>query len=364
MVKKQKILPIVATLALGITAFAGTNNANAYYVVADSTNDVQVCHELDGILAADDVTYTFTLNAQTVDLNLSTVTLGTGSPANTSITSATSSTVVVSMPFHMDATPGTQEKCVHLNFPSSVMNSSATWGDYWVDVSESSSNPTYYPVDSRAQQLGFIYELNTDSNGAPIANGNEYESKFSSKGITAEFASTAVYPKTHITIDKEVRGNYARTDQDFTFTVNITNTFTSDTTYSVKVGNSSKNCNFGADCTFTLHHGQSAEIGRSGNNDQLYVGRYSYFISENSIDYTPSYAVEVNSVLGSPVSGSRYPATGTKVLDDTEHVRFFNEKTGSPSGRFLVIFPFVVLAVAAGITIIAVRKTSKNEKQA
>ena len=364
MVKKIKILPAVATLALGITAFAGANNANAYYVVANNTGDVQLCHELTGILAADDVTYTFTLERQTTELDLSNIALGTGSPTGTAISSASATTAVVTMPFHMDATPSTQTQCAHISFPSSTIGSSSNWGDYWIDVTESSSVPDYYPAGNNTEQLGFNYELNTDNNGAPIVHGNDYESKFSSKGHAAEFSTAAIYPKTHITVDKEVRGNYARTDQDFTFTVNITNNFTSDTGYTVKIGNSSTPCNYGSNCVFTLRHGQTAEIGKSGNNDQLYVGRYSYYISENAIDYTPSYSIETSGVLGSPVNGSRYPASGTKVLDDVEHIRFFNEKTGSPSGRFLVIFPFVVLAIAAGITIIAVRKTSKDEKQA
>ena len=372
MVKKAKILPAIATLALGIAAFSGANQANAYYVVNNTgVDDVQICHTLNGIVATGTGTYTFTLTSQTNDLDLSKVTLGSGSPAGTALANASASSVEVNMPFQITSTtPTSQTKCAHLNFSNSgVINSNAQWGEKFIDLAETTSDATNFPAStSSSEQLGFIYELNTTGtpNFSPIVHSgtSEYESKFSKK-FDASFTSSVVAPKTHITLEKQVRGNYARTDKAFTFKVNITNSVTTATNYYVKVGNSASTpCNFNSDCSFTMTHGQTAIIGLDQNgSDALYEGLYSYKITETPDGYTASWAVYNGSTLGSETSGATYPASGTKTVASGDHIVFFNEKSDTPSGRFLVIFPFVVLAVAAGITIIAVRKTSKNKDE-
>ncbi len=381
MVKKNTILPAVATLALGVAGLVNVNNANAYVVTNDSSvENAQICHTLNNIINPVNNTFTFSVESNgATGLDLSQVSIASGSAGTVSYDSVYDS-LTVTLPFTADGSTTPVTKCVGLNF-SGAMSSTADFGDKTLTVTETAStDPTQYPVDSSSKSLGFAYELKTDNNGAPIPSGNDYQSTFKLVKDEPTFTSSANATTTYITLDKKVRGNGARTEQDFTFTINLAKpTNASATKYNVYVDGVSttpQECYFtnasGYDpsnpCTVTLKHNQKAYIGctncgSSSRSGTLYVGSgSSYSITETAASgYTTSYAPVVNGVVGSETSGNTF---SKNALEENDEVLFYNEKNFNPTGRFLVIFPFVILAIAAGATIIVVRKSSKNKEQA
>lgn len=375
MVKKYKILPAVATLALSVAGLVNANNASAYVITNETgVGDVEICHTLNNVYNAVNVDYTYTLsNADALGVKFTNVSVTGGD-----ISSKTADQLVVVMHFAADGSTTSPSQCVTLDF-TSAMDASEEFGDKTVSVLETSSDSAHYPADSTARNIMFSYQLNTDSNRLPIASGDDYSTLFSVKSEPT-FTSNAVTAQTYITLDKKVRGNGARTEDDFTFTINLAKPANvSANTYNVfvdGVSSAPQTCYFtnasGYDsntpCTVTLKHNQTAYIGctncgSSSRAGTLYVGSgSSYSITETAATgYTTTYAPIVNGTVGTEVSGNTFTKNA---LEEGDRVLFYNEKTFSPTGRFLAIFPFVILAIAAGATIIVVRKTSKNKEQA
>lgn len=381
MVKKNTILPAVATLALGVAGLVNVNNANAYVVTNDSSvENAQICHTLNNIINPVNNTFTFSIESNgATGLDLSRVSLVSGSTGTINYDSGYDR-LTVTLPFTADGgtTPVTQ--CVGLNF-SGAMTADVDFGDKILTVTETaSSDSTQYPVDSSSKSFNFVYELKTDNNGAPIPSGNDYQTTFKLMKDKPTFTSTVNAKTTYITLDKKVRGNGARTEQDFTFTINLAKPANAPATkynvYVDGVSSTPQECYFtnasgynpSNPCTVTLKHNQKAYIGctncgSSSRSGTLYVGSASsYSITETAATgYTTSYAPVVSGVVGSETSGNTFTKNE---LEENDEVLFYNEKNFNPTGRFLVIFPFVILAIAAGATIIAVRKSSKNKEQA
>jgi len=366
MVKKINFLPVVAaTITLGAVAFAEPNQANAYVMqVEDGFSQFQVCHTMNDILvpvSSGNATYTYTITGYDTMYDFSTATVVSGG----SIKSADVGELVVEMPFEADATSTTATNCIVLDLSTSfIQNGFSDWGisDYSLNVSESSSDETHYPSDDD-QEVGVAYYLNVDASGNPIQNGNDYESYVDLKSMPT-FESSQVVEKTHIEVSKKVKGKLAKVTDSFNFKVNLTkkaNAPALSASYVVKIDNTTKTCTPDTDCTFSLKHGQTATIGLSGSTETLIENGYDYTIQEvlsSGSGYTASYAMIESGIEGSTTAGT----TISGLLDGEKNVVFYNENDATIVGRFLSIFPFVVLAISAALVLLVVRQTSKKKQ--
>ena len=382
MVKKVKILPAVAALALGLTSFAGTNKASAYELHTSGANDVSICHTLNNIIAPVNTNYIFDFEDQSGKFNFSgsnSVVVRSGSVGT--ISNRLTSSFRLTMPFVVSTVPsnGSATVCAHLDFTNSFAANN-DWSDEglaeMIEVEESRDQGSIYPEDdtNNPQYLQFVYGLNVDNNNLPIPSqsGNDYQSLLSVIKTTPAFKSTMTYKATHFDLTKTVRGNRADPTKEFDFTVKVdpVGQAPSGGSYNISVydGNNTLvhtySCTIGTNCTgVKLKHGQTAKVGYS-NSDQIYEDYYKYSVTENissSDGYTTKYKITSEGVAGNETSGT---SVTNRVLKEGDEVDFYNEKSSSPTGRFLVIFPFIILAVAATLTIIAVRKTSTKKEQA
>ncbi len=380
MVKKVKILPAIAALALGLTSFVGVNKASAYEMHTTSTGGadaVEVCHTLNNIIGAINAEYVFTFTRPSADFDFSSGNVTVVSPSDATISNASATSFTLTMPFVADGSQSTETKCAVLNFMNSF-DSDSNWTNTLagesVTVTESVPSGSSYPASSATEHITVHYGLNVDNNGAPIpaTDPNEdYQSLLTVKDAPT-FTSAMTNSKTHFEVTKTVKGNRADPNNPFSFSVMVTaknpGSSADGVAYTVYItpgANSaydSQTCYVGTSCAFSLKHGQTAKLGYSTSGaDELYEGAYSFMVSETPDGYTASYVPTDAGTAGSETSGSSY---SDNTLDAGDKVDFINTKSLSPTGRFLVIFPFIILAGAAVITIIAVRKTSAKKDQA
>lgn len=389
---KQLTNIAAATVAsvFGIASFAGSASAaNQMEMRYDSSAQaVQICKEVTGLQSAYNATYTYTLtfvnpqNLTFVDLSQVTATSATG--VSYSSNSADAGTLSLTLDNNSGASTSAQT-CATLDFSSAITNTEMPYGEYNVTVQEndgSSQGGPYYYASDRIQDIQFSAYLDVDSNKEPVVKNDKYGVMVKEKA-TPSFDGTATYTPTHIKLKKQVKGNMSDPTEKFSFNVVITKlAATSQNTINVEYPGSStapKSCNFtnsgavGSTCTISgikLAHNELASIGLSGTTEQLIPGAYSYTITEvltsDQKDFgTEAYsglttsAQKVNewhssSVLERPITKSS--------LDAGDSYLFVNIlEEDNPSGRFFIIFPFVILAIIAGVSVIVLRKTSKKE---
>lgn len=365
MVKKSKILTAAAALALGVTALSGANGASAYTVVPQNADNVKVCRTMTGIIDPVSTTFTYTVAPDSTEFDMSRVAV-TGGTVVTG--STTSGSLVFTMDFNANAST-TQPICATLNFVP-ALKSSATWNGTAFTIKETASSDNQYDTDTAEKTLEIAYTLNVDDQNAPIYNSQtgDYESLLTAKSNQVDFQTAIVTTKTHIELTKKVRGNLAEPNKQFDFSITLnkknqqssaTNTYHVFTSNGTAVATTPSPCQAGSACTFKLKHNDTVYIGYDGSQNELPVGSYTYTISEtNTGNYTVSYARN----NGAEATGSTTPSG--KNLEEEEKIVFFNEYSDSISGRFFVIFPFILLAIIAAIAIYAVRRSSAKKEQA
>lgn len=166
-----------------------------------------------------------------------------------------------------------------------------------------------------------------------------------------EFSVTPQYK--HIEITKEVTGNMADVDQDFTFTVKVGST--GDGTYTVSGSNNGvTELTAGQDTTLTMNHGGKIIIG-NGSYEEIPVST-TYSFSEAAVTgYTTTIDNDEKSASGNLTVSATATANNHAVVNDYEGA--------TVTGAFLRVLPYVVIvAIAvAGVVYLVIRNKKQKE---
>lgn len=192
--------------------------------------------------------------------------------------------------------------------------------------------------------------LKLDKDGKPIAKVESAGVIVEGKKGQATFNNTPA-DNSNVTVTKQVKGAFADTNKDFSYTLKLTGPFTG--SYQVmKNGVEAAKTNTNGEATFTLKNGETATI------ENLPLG-VTYTITEtDEANYD-----ETNTVNGKN-SKDGLVATGTvKAYDDA--VVFTNTSNGVPSTGVIVnTIPYIAaggVAVAGAVTLVISRNRRQHE---
>ena len=362
----KKILPAVALAGAGIITLVGASNASAYNyhqvlgqedgapTSTPNPNNVEICYTLSNITNEAVTVFTVTLESNN-GINLRDVT--TTSPSDTTYTVMDDTEASFTIAFDEHGEQSTKTNCAHLNF-SSALPADSAFGTYTVNISSVTSSNSNIPADDNSRYISFGYQLEIDqTTKEPISHSGTYGAEYWTKTVPT-LSSSIPLQYGHVEVVNKVRGNAADPDASFVYKVKATKSYPSiqGMTYNLTVGNSTTTCAYGADCQFTLKHGETAYIGCSNsscaNDGQFVRNGIAYTVTETDNQDHPTTYVDgsENSV-----------ATGT-VNDAAKVHNFVNEKIVTISGRFFNILPFIVLAAVASVGVVTLHKTGKKNE--
>ena len=235
-------------------------------------------------------------------------------------------------------------------------------GDYKFTIRETSStNTTTYPLSSDVWEVYVNIRNVMDYEDVPTG---EYERSVIMKKVGETnkdnnmlFVGNAAL--TNITINKEVRGNLAKTEEYFEVKVNVGGTgsykitgLDSEVTYKGSTVHNPTTMLAGADEYIYIKDSQTATIGLNGNVNQIPSGTTYRIVEENSDDYSTT----INGTSGKDSGNKTTSLSGNSIS-------IINTKEELvPTGVILKIVPYVifVLVIISGFIFFVISKKRIN----
>ena len=248
-----------------------------------------------------------------------------------------------------------------------------TLGDYKVIISETgSTDATNYPVDSSHVYYVYISVRNRMNSNGSLAGGYvatlESQVRNHDTGDKTDVDFTNGAQRSYLTISNAVSGNLANVDDYFKYRVTFTGARNGDV---LTIDGQDSVVRFGGQTISTsteftvgesnfvyLKHGQTATIGKNGDQSELPIG-LQYNIMEIDLNGYVQYADSILSNI------SETKAITVDPTDDANKVDFLNYKEGSIlTGIAMTIWPYALATgVICGIVTAKIVKGKKKQRR-
>lgn len=231
-----------------------------------------------------------------------------------------------------------------------------TPGVYHFQLSEKTSDNKNVVTDTETYDVYVNVAWAEGSIEQPEVKSVVFKKATGAKTDSAEFDNTAK-ANHKLTISKKVAGTAANTDDEFTFSLTVSN---ATGTYNVVKDGETTTLEAGKAYTFTLKHGEQIEV------QNLPEGA-TYTVTEtNTKDYDSTDVADEDSTTAATVTNGEGTPTGKGTIateDDT--VTFTNNKGFAPqTGVTMNMLPGIaiaVVAVAGGATLVIRRRNRSGQ---
>ncbi len=343
MISKKRVIKItlLGAILAASANIANAVNTNAATVALSSPTTVKICKKITNAYDKTTATFNYTFTAATSGVV-------TGLPTNAKVTFSNA---------NYDANHEVS-KCANIDV-SGITFSNNTPTQVAVTVAETAVSG--YTADNTTYTLLLDLRNTLDSNNnvtGQVATG--YLKNSSGTKVTQfDFSSPKEYSNKDIQITKSVQGNAGDTNKLFKFTVNVSGTGTYSVNGASSGSGSASSCTAGSNCVVYLKSGDTVRIGYNGTTSQIPVGS-TYTITEDTYsDYTTTVAVGTNAATSSRTTGQQtvMPTASANAA------AFVNTKdSGTPTGVFLNIWPYILLGIISVGAIIYSKKAFADKK--
>jgi len=237
-------------------------------------------------------------------------------------------------------------------------------GDYSYTITETgSTNSALYPLDSTSYTAVISVRNNANLTGyvASLYIQDSAGDKLDTiSGATTEFTYTSGPAYTNIAVTADASGNAADPEKCFDYTLTLstadeyTVSTTSECTNASKVGNGD---------TISLKKDDTITIGLNGTSSEIPVGTTFSVAKKDGADYA-GHTTSFDGTAGNGSTTKTMVATNNSSFNTSNKVAIDEHKESvTPTGAFMNISIYILLAIAGGIGIyFAVKK--KNQKEA